>query len=228
MSLSAILSFGFFLGMRHAIDPDHVLAVSAIVSRQRTLRAAAPIGILWGIGHTVTIVLVGGAILVFGLVVPPRLGLGMELSAAVMLIALGTLNVRQVLEASKSIQAADTRAPAPESAGVRASLRPLWIGLVHGLAGSAALALVVLGTIRDPWWGMSYLVVFGLGTIAGMLLVTAALAMPIAVAAQRFERFHRALGVATGLMSIAFGAMLVYEIGFVHGLFTGNPHWSPE
>jgi high-affinity nickel permease len=94
MSLAAILALGFFLGMRHATDADHVVAVSAIVTRERTLRAAATIGLLWGLGHTATIVLVGGAIVLFGRVISPRLGLGMELSVGVMLVLLGALNLR--------------------------------------------------------------------------------------------------------------------------------------
>ena len=89
MSLLAILALGFFLGMRHATDADHVVAVTTIVSRERSPRSAIGIGALWGLGHTATILLVGGAIVVFGLVIPPRLGLSMELSVACMLIVLG-------------------------------------------------------------------------------------------------------------------------------------------
>jgi hypothetical protein len=212
MTLAAILVLGFFLGMRHATDADHVVAVSTIVSQARTARAAAPIGILWGLGHTFTILLVGGAIILFGIVIPARVGLGMELSVAMMLIVLGGLNVRGVV--------GDVRVRSVRS------VRPVIIGVVHGLAGSAAVALLVLGTIRKPAWALGYLLVFGVGTIAGMLLITTALAFPIAAAAQRFDHFNRALGAVTGLASIAFGAVLFYEIGFVHGLFTGSPQWS--
>jgi hypothetical protein len=214
MTLAAILVLGFFLGMRHATDADHVVAVSTIVSQARTARAAAPIGILWGLGHTFTILLVGGAIILFGIVIPARVGLGMELSVAMMLIVLGGLNVRGVV--------GDVRVRSVRS------VRPVIIGVVHGLAGSAAVALLVLGTIRKPAWALGYLLVFGVGTIAGMLLITTALAFPIAAAAQRFDHFNRALGAVTGLASIAFGAVLFYEIGFVHGLFTGSPQWSPH
>lgn len=107
-------------------------------------------------------------------------------------------------------------------------VRPLLVGVVHGLAGSAAVALLVLGTIRDPLWALGYLVVFGVGTIAGMLLITTALALPFAYAARRFDRLHRGLGVVSGVLSLAFGVFLVYEIGFVHGLFTSHPQWTPE
>jgi high-affinity nickel permease len=214
MNLIATISLGFFLGMRHATDADHVVAVSTIVSRQRSLRAAAPIGALWGIGHTVTIFAVGGAILVFGLVIPPRVGLSMEMAVAVMLVALGLMNT--------------IKSGAHETAEARRSMRPLGVGLVHGLAGSAAVALLVLGTIHNPVWGVVYLMVFGVGTLAGMLLITTALAVPMVVASVRFEQAQRALSVVTGLASMVLGVVLAYEIGFVHGLFTSNPDWAPQ
>jgi high-affinity nickel-transport protein len=247
MSLAAVLALGFFLGIRHATDADHVVAVSTIVSRRRTLRAAAPIGMLWGIGHTLTILLVGGVIILFGIVIPPRLGLGMEFSVAIMLVLLGALNVRSVLRDARAIAGAPAQGGAahPHTHGslphahesaveLRSSLRalgglrPLLVGIVHGLAGSAAVALLVLGAIEDAALGLVYLLLFGLGTIAGMVLITTALAVPVAAAAQRFARFHRALGVATGLASVAFGGLLVYEIGFVQGLFRADVHWSPR
>jgi len=232
MSLSAVLTLGFFLGMRHAVDPDHLVAVSAIVSRERSLRAAAPIGVLWGIGHTITVLVVGGVIIAFGVVIPPRVGLGMELAVALMLIVLGALNVRGVVRYLTALR----RKPEPESTSNGAaqgqrrgpSLRPLVVGLIHGLAGSAAIALLVLGSIRDAFWGVGYLVIFGVGTIAGMLLITATLAMPVAFAARRFERLHRALSVATGLASVVLGLVLVYQVGFVQGMFTAHPEWSAE
>jgi high-affinity nickel permease len=222
MSLAAILTLGFILGMRHATDVDHVVAVIAIVSRERSLRAAVPVGILWGLGHTVTILIVGGAIILLGLVIPARLGLGMEMAVAFMLVGLGAMNVRSVMFNRPGVAHADWQ-PRP-----RASRRPLFVGIVHGLAGSAAIALLVLGTVRDPWWGLGYLLVFGMGTIAGMLLITTALAVPVAVAARRFERLHRVLGVVTGVASVAFGVVLAYEIGFVHGFFTSQPDWHPQ
>ncbi|HEU4579255.1 MAG TPA: high-affinity nickel-transport family protein [Polyangiaceae bacterium] len=249
MSLAAVLALGFFLGMRHATDADHVVAVSAIVSRRRTLRAAAPIGMLWGIGHTLTILLVGGAIILFGIVIPPRLGLSMEFSVAIMLVLLGALNVRSVLRDARAIAGAHTHThthdlqhvhggiahahgdvwggavPGPRALG---GLRPLLVGVVHGLAGSAAVALLVLGAIEDAALALVYLLLFGLGTIAGMVLITTALAVPVAAAAQRFASFHRVLGVATGLASVAFGGLLAYEIGFVQGLFSADVHWSPR
>jgi len=107
-------------------------------------------------------------------------------------------------------------------------LRPLAIGVVHGLAGSAAVALLVLTTIRDPRWAVAYLLVFGAGTIAGMMMITMIIGAPFAYTGKKFTNFNRRLGTASGLISVAFGAFVTVQIGFVNGLFTANPHWTPH
>jgi high-affinity nickel-transport protein len=218
VTLSSILVLGLLLGMRHATDADHVVAVSAIASRERSVKRAVWIGVSWGLGHALTVLLCGGAIILLGLVVPPRLGLGMELSVGLMLIGLGLWNM--------SGAADDTS----ETAALRRSpLRSLGVGVVHGLAGSAAVALLVLATIADPHIGLLYLVVFGLGTICGMATLTSAFAVPVAYAAQRFARFHRGVGKAAGLLSLAVGLLIFYRVGFVDGFFTAaSPHFAPQ
>lgn len=263
-----IIVLGLLLGMRHATDPDHVIAVATIVSRQRTAWGAALIGSLWGLGHTVTIVLVGGAIILFGVVIPPRIGLAMEFSVALMLILLGTLTLTGLMQRLTDLfgsgQGLDAglhahphshrdyvhthphgHGPEPHGhseadtplsrldhmfgvLGIYQAIRPLIVGLVHGLAGSAAVALLVLATLRDPLWAIAYLLLFGVGTIAGMMLITAAIGMPFAYTARRSVRIHRYLGTASGLLSLGFGLFLAYQIGFVDGLFTSNPRWTPE
>jgi hypothetical protein len=235
-SLLPVLALGFLLGMRHATDADHVVAIGAIVSRERSLRGAARLGAVWGVGHTLTILLVGGAIILLEIVVPPRLGLTLELTVAAMLIVLGGLNLRQGawranaphghphLHADLAEALLDRRLGARAAAG---ALRPLLIGVVHGLAGSAAVALLVLGTLRDPRWAAAYLLVFGGGTVIGMTMITVALALPLAAAARRFADVNRYLAVSAGLLSVAFGLFLVYQIGFVDGLFTAHPRWTP-
>jgi len=266
----SVLLLGFFLGMRHATDPDHVIAVTTIVSRQRSVSGAAWTGVLWGIGHTLTIVAVGGAIIIFGLVIPPHIGLGMEFSVAVMLVLLGILTLTGVTRRIQEARGGTARTGDHEgyhahphshgdyvhnhahshTAGAHGHaegatpqarldqtfgrftayqiVRPLVVGLVHGLAGSAAVALLVLATIRDPWWATGYLLVFGLGTIAGMMLITAAVAVPFAVTARRFAWLNRHLATASGVLSLAFGLWLAYQIGVVDGLFSAAPHWTPE
>ena len=231
ITLLSILLLGFFLGMRHATDADHVVAVTNIVSRQGSIRSAAWTGIFWGIGHTLTLLVVGGSIIVFGLVISEKLGLSLELSVALMLIVLGVVNLNAAFgwfgDAGES-----GRRHAEENARLESwlgrfrvgrTLRPLLIGVVHGLAGSAAVALLVLPLIRDTAGAFAYLLVFGAGTIAGMMLITAAIALPMRYAAARSAVWHRALGGLAGAMSCGFGAFLVYQIGFVEKLFLTGP-----
>jgi high-affinity nickel-transport protein len=102
------------------------------------------------------------------------------------------------------------------------------VGIVHGLAGSAAVALLVLGTIRNPRWAIFYLLLFGLGTIAGMMLLTLAFAVPYTLAENRFAWLSRTMVAGTGLLSLVFGAVVAYHIGFVDGLFLAHPSWRPH
>ena len=216
--LTALLSvtlLGFLLGMRHATDPDHVVAVTTIVSQQRSLGRAARTGVLWGVGHTATILLVGGAIIVLKVqlsAIPPRVGLSLEFGVAVMLVVLGLLTL-----AGGERRMADSTA------------RPLTVGFVHGLAGSAAVAtLPQVALIPNPAWAVTYLAVFGVGTIVGMLLVTASIAAPSLLAMNRFAGVNRTLRIASGVASVAFGLVLAHRIGFVDGLFTAAPSWTPQ
>lgn len=241
VSIAMILLLGFVLGMRHATDPDHVVAVTTIVAKQRGIAKAGLIGALWGLGHTFTIFVVGAAIILFGVTIPPRLGLSMELAVAAMLILLGILNLNgtlrrlqdKFLPKSPVLGLADATLQA-EAAGIVAGLgrynvfRPLIVGVVHGLAGSAAVALLVMTTIRDPWWAIAYLLLFGFGTVAGMILITGLLAMPIVWSQRRFSSWNERMTVASGLMSLGFGFFLTYQIGFVDGLFTSHPQWTPH
>lgn len=277
MTFTAILVLGFFLGMRHATDPDHVIAVSTIVTRERTVRLAAWIGALWGLGHTITIFVVGAGIILLGWVIPPHVGLTMEFSVGLMLILLGVLNLTGMLHwITNSLTPPQPRLHAhhhpgdpllvhahphthgdyihthahghdPEShthppdatplgrmdrafgkLGAYHLLRPLVVGIVHGLAGSAAVALLVLATIHDARWGILYLLIFGVGTIAGMMLITAAIAVPISYTSNRFADVNRGLRVISGIISLAFGLFIAYKIGYLDGLFSSHPHWMPE
>jgi ABC-type nickel/cobalt efflux system permease component RcnA len=283
-SAGSLLLFGFLLGVRHATDADHVVAVTTIVSRQRALGGSALIGAVWGAGHTLTLLAVGGAIILFGVVVPPRLGLAMEFAVGLMLVALGVLTLTGVGRVIREVtvphaagvladgshphrhrsfgaQVHDGHAYAcaghahshprrhggedhgprgnqaplarPDRSLGRAALdrwlRPLLVGLVHGLAGSAAVTFLVLTLVPEPAWAVAYLLVFGAGTVAGMTLITVVLAAPFAFTSARLPHFNWGLRVASGLLSFAFGLFLVYEIGFMAGgLFTDNPTWAPR
>jgi len=261
-----IALLGLFLGMRHATDPDHVIAVTTIVARQRSLGRAAAIGAIWGLGHTVTILVVGSGIILFSWVIPPRIGLSMELSVGLMLILLGIMNLTGFLQlvsdrfgspANATVHShahahgdfihthvhahqPDAHPHDPDetpvnwldrhlgSLGAYHVLRPLLVGLVHGLAGSAAVALLVLTTIHDPRWSVLYLLIFGLGTVVGMMLITAAIGLPFAYTQSHSARLNQALRMASGVLSLGFGLFIAYRIGIVNGLFTGHPTWTPE
>jgi high-affinity nickel-transport protein len=297
LTLLSIMTLGFFLGMRHATDPDHVVAVTTIVSRERTVLHAAIIGALWGVGHTLTILVVGSAMILFKISIPPRLGLSMELSVGFMLIFLGILNLTGILQ--RAMEWISIRWPgsgehahflmgrwmvhAHEEDGELISgesfslpgwtvlpeqneeesegetepalsqsglcfppqgkkigpgfwsklstfhiVRPLLVGIVHGLAGSAAVALLVMATIGRPSWAIGYLLIFGMGTVAGMMLITAVIALPFAYSLQNFMQLNRGLTMFTGFVSVAFGLFLCYQIGFVDGLFSRHPMWIPR
>ena len=216
---------GFFLGMRHATDPDHVIAVTTIVAREKTPSGATAIGAAWGLGHTLTILVVGGGIILFGWVIPPRIGLSMEFSVGVMLIVLGIMNLTGVMRrlgASRLSRGAVHQHAHAHSHGDYVLVRPLVVGVVHGLAGSAAVALLVLTTIRNPRWGVWYLLVFGLGTMVGMTLMTAAIALPFTRTDRRFARLGSGLRIASGVISLGFGLFVAYRTGFAGGLFAGT------
>lgn len=276
MNSLPVVVLGFLLGMMHATDADHVVAITTIVSRQRSIKSAASIGVLWGLGHTLTVLLVGGAIILFSLVIPPRVGLAMEFGVSLMLILLGVLALTGVSrwararlllgpDGSFATHAHDGAELAhlhthvhgdyvhshvhghdgtghghSESATPQAwldrhlsrlsayqAIRPLAIGVVHGLAGSAAIALLVLAQIREPLLALAYLLLFGVGTVAGMMLITSAIAVPFAYSLKRVPYLNVWLRLAAGVVSLALGLYLAYHIGVVEGLFTADPKWKP-
>lgn len=244
-TLLAMIGVGLLLGVRHSTDADHVVAVTTIVSQQRRLRDAAMIGALWGVGHTLTIAVVGSAIILFNVAIPPRIGLSMEFSVAIMLILLGILNLAGIMQWITERFARSSKGTPTESDarfaqrseslldrvvgrfGAYQVIRPLVVGTVHGLAGSAAVALLVLATITAPAWAIAYLLVFGFGTILGMMVMTIFIALPFTCTGS-FGRLNSGLRLMSGLVSMAFGLFLAYQIGFVDGLFTGSPQWTPR
>lgn len=187
MNPIAILTLGLLLGLKHATDADHVVAVTTMVARHKSLKRAALIGATWGIGHTLMIMVVGIAIILFHISIPPGLQNLFELLVAVALIVLGILTLSGVTE----------RFPPHDFA------RPFVVGLIHGLAGSAAVALLILGSISDQMVAMIYLGIFGLGTIIGMMTITTILG---------FARANRILTMLAGVISIMYGLYFGYEI----------------
>ena len=208
MNLLPVLSLGFVLGLTHATDADHVAAMSTVVAERKRLGSAAWAGTLWGLGHTAMVVLVGGTIVLFRLVVPERVALSLELGVAAMLMVLGG---RALLR--KKTSHGHHHGPA-------SPLRSMGIGLVHGLAGSAGVALAVLADVKSPTLCVAYLGIFGVGTVVGMVMVTTLLAVPFVLASARFGNLANRLARLAGAASLVLGVVLAYKIGFVDGLFT--------
>jgi ABC-type nickel/cobalt efflux system permease component RcnA len=272
-----IALLGLLLGMRHATDPDHVIAVTTILSREHRIGAAARIGVIWGLGHTLTVLIVGAAIIVLKIAIPTRLGLAMEFAVAIVLILLGVGAASKMLRHIALRVFGDSARDSdsffvhshphshstathghphvhlhshdhhprtdPESfnkehdllddtplsfAARRPLLRSFSVGLVHGLAGSAAIALLVLSAIPQPLWATLYLAIFCLGTIIGMGLITTAIAAPFIVASRRLSWLHQGFVNGAGLLSFGFGLLLAYQIGVVDRLFSASPIWVPH
>jgi hypothetical protein len=269
-----IALLGLLMGMRHATDPDHVIAVTTIVSRERRLVTASHIGVVWGLGHTLTVLAVGALIIVFKIAIPTRLGLAMEFAVAIVLILLGVGATARLLQrvtrraglasggdallvhshthvhgphphwhphvhdgsgqhANDDVEGSHNLSPSTQDQLSPNSIRhPLLrsfaIGLVHGLAGSAAIALLVLGAIPQPLWATLYLAIFCCGTIVGMGLITTAIAAPITLAAGRLAGIHQSIVAGSGLLSFGFGLFLAYQLGVVDHLFGAVPMWTPH
>ena len=194
-----IAFLGFLLGMRHAVDPDHVVAVTAITARHPSFARSALVGVLWGVGHTLTLLIVGGSIVLFKVGISHRFGVALELSVAGMLVYLGFSNLVAARRGTASIAAPS-------------STRPLIVGAVHGLAGSAAVALLVVGVVSSPAAAIGYLLLFGSGTVLGMLLVTLLVAMPARLALQRVGWARHWLTIASGVVSVVMGIWLAREL----------------
>ena len=249
--LLAIVAFGFLLGMRHACDADHVVAVSTIVARNRSISGAAFVGAIWGVGHTITIVVVGIAIITFSVVIPARLGLSMEMAVGLMLILLGVMNLSGLthrifhrfgaardggpVRGDGLLHAHEHHHgelrhlhphfhlfgghPDHQALGAFQMGRALAVGIVHGLAGSAAVALLVMTTIHDAFWAAIYLGVFGLRTIAGMMVISIGMAVPVAISSAQFTELERWMVFGSGVLSVGFGIFIVWHVGFAEGLF---------
>lgn len=248
MHALTILLLGFLLGIKHATDADHVIAVTTIVSRARKLRHAAMVGVTWGIGHSIMIIAVGVMIILFHVSIPLRLQLLFEFVVAIALVLLGLLNIsgmtKWLLASYNGLHShfhshdrvhvhvhahENPRLQEPASHahisefvsqhGILQLIRPLLVGIIHGLAGSAAIALLVLGSISDASTGFLYLGIFSVGTIIGMTALTTLLGIPIVAGSKKIARFDHTVTLIAGCVSILYGLYFGYHIGVTEGLF---------
>ena len=225
------LALGFLLGMEHALDADHVVAVSTMVSRHRSLVRSSLVGIFWGLGHTATLFLVGVVVILLKVRIPERLALSMEFVVGIVLVALGASILwgflRRRVHAHIHRHEGEMHVHFHSHAGgahhdhehpSAGYGRSVVVGMIHGLAGSAALMLLILATIRDPLVALMYILVFGAGSILGMLGISAVLGVPFVLTAERFAGIHRTLRMAAGTASILYGAWIMVSTGTSGGL----------
>jgi hypothetical protein len=209
------LLFGFVLGMKHALETDHLVAVSTIVAEQGSLVRSAIVGAFWGLGHTSSLFIAALLVIVLRVRIPERVAMALEFTVALMLVGLGLQAVRAWLR-HRGGTVAVTTGGAPMS---QVGRRPYLVGLVHGMAGSAALMLLVLTTIPSPWTALLYVLLFGFGSVAGMLGMSVLLSLPLRFTARRLGGMVGHVRLAAGLASAAFGLFLSWQIGVVDGLF---------
>ena len=211
-SLTAALSVGFLLGLRHATDADHVAAMSTLVTQQRSVTRSCLLGAFWGAGHTVALLVAGVTTLALGLTVAPHVERGLELAVACVLIVLGGRALERSLQPTRP-HVHQVGTPGHERATrLHGGGRPFLVGLLHGLAGSAALTLLVLSSIARPLDGLLYITVFGIGSTAGMLALTTLIALPLSCTGVRWSAAARAFEAAAGLGSLGLGLWLAWRL----------------
>jgi sulfite exporter TauE/SafE len=220
-SMLATLALGFVLGLKHATEADHLAAVSTIVSQRRSLWQSAAVGVFWGIGHTAALVAAGFLVLCVGLVIPEKVANIFELLVALMIIFLGMRLLRLHIHAHSHGGSShihfhfQNEEHASSAHSGLAGWRSVIIGMIHGLAGSAALTLLVLSqVVRNGGvaMGFAYLLIFGMGSVAGMLVMSSLISLPFALGLRFFRRSIFALRVLTGLFSTSFGIVYALRI----------------
>jgi ABC-type nickel/cobalt efflux system permease component RcnA len=240
MGVLALLGLGLLFGLKHATEVDHVVAVSTIVSEHKSVFRSALVGGLWGAGHTGSLLIVGVIVLVFRVAIPASVAKWLEFGVALMIIGLGALAVLRVMRKRVDVHIHrhshdghshvhvhfhdnETQhsgvASSHSHAISRIGFKPLLVGAMHGLAGSAALTLLVLTGIDSVWLGLLYLAIFGIGSTIGMLLMSGLIGLPFALSTRRLARANFGLQTAAGALSIAFGIWYVYELGIANDLW---------
>lgn len=220
-----VLLFGFGLGLKHAIEADHVAAVSTIVAERKSVLSSALVGGFWGVGHTLTLLAVGIFLMIFRVTIPESLEAKLEGIVGIMLIVLGANALRKLFSKENThlhshkhgdkthlhVHSHDDEVESESHHILKRSPRSVVIGMVHGLAGSAALMLFIVPTFESPAIALFYIVIFGIGSIVGMMLMSVLVGFPIYFTSGRFEKLNRSLLGLAGLFSFGLGLTIVYE-----------------
>jgi len=241
LSMMAVLSIGLVFGLKHATEVDHVVAISTIVSRHRNIFRSAIVGALWGVGHTVSLLVIGAIVLSLRIAIPEFVSNWMELAVALMIIGLGVSALWRASRKSSEVhihqhnhdgvshthvhfhEKENKHQPASHAVHThtvsRVGWKPVLIGMVHGLAGSGALTLLVLTQISSPLLGFLYVLTFGVGSIVGMLLMSGLIGLPFAFTSRKLSHLHNSLQTLAAVFSICFGIWYAYKAGAVASLF---------
>lgn len=228
VSIISILAFGFLLGVKHAVEADHVAAVSTIASEHPSFLGSSFVGALWGIGHTISLLVAGALIVLLHIEITGRISLALEFVVGLMLIVLGVNGLRRLwagghlhvhvhehggrVHAHPHIHGAKSESATRSHHGLKLQGRPIMIGMIHGLAGSGALMLLVLSTIRQPLVALIYVLIFGLGSTGGMMMMSALIGLPAKLTSHRFTRANAILRGVAAVFSVGLGLFITYEI----------------
>jgi ABC-type nickel/cobalt efflux system permease component RcnA len=235
LSLFAILGLGFIFGLKHATEVDHVVAVSTIVSRHKNVFRSAFVGALWGAGHTLSLMAIAVIVLWFRIAIPERVSGWLEFGVALMIIGLGVSALWRALRNNGHVHVhqhshsgvshthvhfhehetehAPTAASSHSHRVSRVGWKPMLVGMMHGLAGSGALTLLVLTQISSAWVGLLYVLTFGFGSIVGMLLMSGLIGLPFALTSRKLTHAHQGLQTLAAILSICFGIWYAYTVG---------------
>ena len=234
-STAAVLSLGFFLGLKHATEADHLAAVSTIVSERKSLLSLAIVGGFWGLGHTISLFIAGVLVLLLDFRISENTERMLEFGVGIMLLFLGLNVLRKIINGGKlhfhthrhgkdahvhpHVHEKGHEDEPHTHHGFSFNPRALLVGMIHGMAGSAALMLLVIPTISSNWAGLLYIAIFGIGSIGGMILMSLLVGLPFHLTTSRLNRYNYILQSIAGLFSIGIGLYIIYEKGVLEGLF---------
>lgn len=214
-SLLSILLLGFLLGIKHAIEPDHIIAVSTIASESKNLKRSIFAGVYWGIGHTATLFIVGMFLIVAKNTITDTVALSLEFIVGIMLVSLGLNSILAFMK-HRHHHPHSHDIPAKKRKS-RTHFKSFFIGLIHGLAGSAAMVLLTMSTVSTAWQGAIYILIFGCGTVVGMLSFSTVIGIPFVITSGK--QLNSYLNNLAGIISILFGIYYMYNLGVNEGLF---------
>lgn len=235
--MTAVLLLGFLIGMRHAVEADHVAAVASLVTRSHSFAESIRMGSVWGIGHTLTLFLFGSMVVLMDEMIPERLAMQLEFAVGIMLVVLGVDVIRRVIRerihfhvhqhgdgvrhfhAHSHVGEKEHESSKHDHEHPRKfPLRALFIGMMHGMAGTAALIVLTLQAVPSPVDGLIYILIFGLGSVVGMALLSAIIMVPIYHSSRRLTWMYNSLQTTVGIGTLLLGSYVVFDLGVVEGL----------